>query len=397
MRHPGLVVSALGIGQIVAWGSSFYLPTILTRPIADDTGWSFAWVAGGLSVGLLVAGMVAPLVGTQIGRRGGREVLAASSALLASGLVVLGTAPNLAVYFAAWVLIGLGMAAGLYDAAFSALGRLYGQAARPRIAAVTLFGGLASTLCWPLSSMFLSEFGWRGTCLAYAAIHVAVLLPTHLLALPNQRPLPAQVHVDPHADGMGRHEIAAAPFLLLGTTIALASMVSTMISVHLMVFLDYRGVALAAAVALGTLIGPAQLVARLVELAAGRFVHPVWTHVASAALVAAGLALLCTGLSPIWFALLLYGGGIGLESIARATVPLVLFGANDYARIMGKLATPSLVVQAVAPTVGALLVTGLGSGAALRAVAGIATVNLSLTIAFLLVTNSQRSRDADRP
>ena len=129
---PRLVVPALGITQILAWGSSYYLPAVLAQPIAADTGWPLTWVVGGLSLGLLVAGLAAPLVGRQIHRHGGRPVLAASAALLAAGLLGIALAPNLPIFLLAWLIIGLGMSAGLYDAAFSTLGRLYGGSISPR-------------------------------------------------------------------------------------------------------------------------------------------------------------------------------------------------------------------------------------------------------------------------
>jgi MFS family permease len=167
---PRLIVPALGVTQILAWGSSYYLPAVLAQPIAADTGWPLTWIVGGLSLGLLIAGLSSPFVGRQIHRRGGRPVLAMSAVLLGLGLATLALAPNLPVFIAGWAVIGCGMSAGLYDAAFSTLGRLYGQAARHHITTLTLFGGLASTACWPLSAFLVSELGWRGACGVYAGI-----------------------------------------------------------------------------------------------------------------------------------------------------------------------------------------------------------------------------------
>jgi MFS family permease len=170
--RPRLVVtSAVGLAQILAWGSSYYLTAILAQPVAADTGWPLFWIVGGLSLGLLVSGLVSPRVGHVIDRRGGRPVLSASAILLALGLFVLGLAPTLPVFEAAWLIIGLGMGAGLYDPAFSTLGRLYGDAARSAITQVTLFGGFASTVCWPLSAFLVEHVRWRGTCLTYAAVY----------------------------------------------------------------------------------------------------------------------------------------------------------------------------------------------------------------------------------
>ena len=165
-RSPSrvVVISVLGVTQIFAWGSSYYLPAVLAKPIASDTGWSLSWVVGGLSLGLLIAGLVSPWVGRAIARRGGRPVLAVSAALLAAGLTALALAHSLPAFLLAWSLIGIGMGAGLYDPAFATLGRLYGHGGRSAITTLTLFGGFASTVCWPLSAFLDAHLGWRGAC-----------------------------------------------------------------------------------------------------------------------------------------------------------------------------------------------------------------------------------------
>jgi MFS family permease len=166
MPSRGIVIATLGVTQILAWGSSYYLPAVLAEPIARDTHWPLTWIVSGLSIGLILAALVSPHVGKQIERHGGRQVLALSALAIGVGQVGLALAPNLPCYIGAWVVIGVGMGAGLYDAAFGTLGRLYGHDARSAITTLTLFGGFASTVCWPLSAYLVSEVGWRETCLA---------------------------------------------------------------------------------------------------------------------------------------------------------------------------------------------------------------------------------------
>lgn len=264
----GLVVSVLGVAQILAWGCSYYLPAVLAKPIATDTGWSLPWVIGGLSAGLLASGIVSALTGGLVQRKGGRPILIAGAVLLASGLTVMGLAPNLPVYFLAWVLMGIGMSASLYDAGFGTLGRLYGKDARSAITSLTLFGGFASTVCWPLSAFLVEHIGWRGACFTYAGIQLALSLPMFFLFVPHAQP--ATKLISTGETSTRDLQVPRATFALLAAITALAAMIASMISVHLLTVLQLRGVDLAVAVGLGTLIGPSQVGARVIEMLIGR-------------------------------------------------------------------------------------------------------------------------------
>ena len=371
------IISALGVVQIFAWGSSYYLLAVLAAPIAANTGWPLAWIVGALSLGLLAAGIVSPRVGDAIGQHGGRPVLAAACLLLAAGLVMLAAEPSLWVFVAGWVVLGLGMGAGLYDAAFATLGGYYGHSARSAITTLTLWGGFASTVCWPLSALFLEHWGWRGTCAAYAAIHLAICLPLVLLVLPrNGKPKPAGgKHKTPRIELHG-HERRA--YLTMMAIMVLAGLGVTIVSVHLLTLLQQRGLSLAEAVALGALIGPAQVAGRIGEMVSGGRHHPFWTLAAASVLSAAGMVMLAAGFSIIGLSLILYGAGNGIFSIAKGALPLALFGPARYAPIMGRLARPSLVAQAVGPTVGALLLSVAGTDRTLIMLAALALANLAL-------------------
>ena len=322
-----------------------------SRPIPDGR-WPGS--SAGLSLGLIAAGLISPRVGRTIEHHGGRPVLAASAGLFAAGLCGLAAAPVLPVYLASWLVLGLAMGAGLYDAAFATLGRLYGQSARQAITALTLFGGFASTACWPLSAWLATSLGWRGTCLVYAALHLAIALPLYVFALPQkpERRALARTGNDPGRLPAAPLRSAAVGLLVppaRGGDHARRRRSRLLMSVHLLSILQERDVALAAAVALGVLVGPSQVGARAIEMLIGRYHHPIWTMVASMVLVAAGVGLLWAGLPIVAVALVFYGAGIGLESIARGTLPLALFGASGYATLMGRLAMPSLLAQAASP------------------------------------------------
>ncbi|MGV2184028.1 MFS transporter [Rhizobium rhizogenes] len=378
------IIPVLGVTQILAWGSSYYLLAVLAKPISGDTGWPLAWVVGGLSLGLLVAGIISPRVGDSIQRLGGRLVLATSAVFLAFGMIGLALSPNLPIYIASWLVLGVGMGAGLYDAAFATLGRIYGQSARTAITTLTLFGGFASTVCWPLSAFFVSEFGWRTTCLIYAAIHLVVLLPLYVFALPKE-PRQNTIARETYKDGDTDIDRPVPPeskflFALIALVIMISSMVSALLSVHLLTILQARDIALAAAVALGAIVGPAQVGARTIEMLISRFHHPIWTKFASTAFVATGVGLLWLGLPIVAAALIFYGAGIGIESIARGTLPLAVFGERHYPAIMGRIAMPSLIGQAASPSVGAMLIDNLGANGALAALFVVAIFNVLLVI-----------------
>jgi MFS family permease len=391
-RRPAgrnLIISSLGVTQILAWGSTYYLPAVIASTIATQEGWSLEWVVGGLSLGLLAAGLVSPFVGAEIERRGGRNVLAFSACSMSCGLLMLAVAPSLTIYVIGWLVVGVGMGAGLYDAAFATLGRLYGQTGRSAITMLTLFGGLASTICWPISALLLARVGWRGTCLFYAAIQLILMLPLYLFVLPREALLPAGLTPSaPAPRQVERSKLLLASLLAL--TLTLAATISSMLSVHLLNVLQAAGATLAMAVALGALVGPSQVGARAIEMAVARYHHPIWTKIASASFVAIGTFALYIELPIIPLALIFYGAGIGLESIARGTLPLALFGSAGYATLMGRLAMPSLLAQAAAPSIGAFLLSRMGASALLGVLAGVALLNVAFACFLVWLTASPR-------
>jgi MFS family permease len=363
----------------LGWGTSFYFPAVLAGPIVADTGWSLFWVVSGTSIGLLVAGLISPRVGAFIDRNGGRPVLTLSSLLYAAGLAVIGLAPNLPVYLAGWVLLGGGMGTGLYDAVFAALGKLYGEEARAPITNLTLFGGFSSTICWPLSALLAANFGWRGACLIYAALHIVIALPLQMAVMPPLKDAQSGVVTS----GASRAAVSLTRrerrfYLLLALILAISSAIGSSVIVHFMIFLQARGADLALAVTLGTLFGPAQVGARVIERLFGNHYHPIWTMIASCGLMLVGLLMLLGGFPFLALTILIYGGGYGIMWIARGTLPLALFGAERYAPLIGRLAFPALITQALAPSAVALLIEGQGAGATMAVLTAFATLNVLL-------------------
>lgn len=354
-----LVVLALGTAQTLSWAATYYLPAILAEAIAGELAIAPSTVFATFSAALLVVAVLAPTAGRLIDRHGGRSLLLASNLLLALGLVALGCVGSFATLLAAWLLLGVGMAFGLYDAAFATLGRLYGAAARPAITGVTLIAGFASTVGWPASAAMLAEFGWRETCFVWAALQIVLALPLNL-CVPRAGPpgLPVvAARQTPQPASAGN-----AAMWLLAAVFAILAFVATGMASHLPRLLEATGASHAAAVAAGALIGPAQVAARLLEFGLLRRLHPLLCARLATALHPIGtlaFPLLGAAAAPVFA--LLHGGGNGLMTIAKGTLPLALFGAAGYGRRLGLLSAPGSLAQAAAPLVFGLLVDRIGA------------------------------------
>jgi MFS family permease len=355
-----LVIVALGISQTLAWASSYYLPAVLADPIASTLGIPRASVFAAFSISLLIAAFAGPRVGRAIDRRGGRGVLAVSNIVFTVGLVGLSAANGQIGLFVAWAILGIGMALGLYDAGFATLTALYGPAARGPITGITLFAGFASTVSWPLSAFLNDLFGWRETCVVWAALNLVVGLPLNLLLLPTVgQPVHAQ---KPHAASIGwkpRREM-----VLLAFVFAAGWFVTGAMAAHLPGLLERAGATPLEAVAAAALVGPAQVAARLVEFSILRRVHPLVSARIAAALHPIGVGIFAvTGVAGSAVFVILYGAGNGLLTIARGTVPLALFGPHSYGERTGLLGAPARTAQAFAPLLFGLLLDAIGVSA----------------------------------
>ena len=367
MALPPRAVSTvvlLGSAQTLAWASSYYLPAMLAASMARDLGIATPTVFAAFSLALLVSAALGPAAGRAIDHWGGRPVLVASNLVFAAGLAGLGVAPGPGAMFAAWLLIGVGMAAGLYEAAFAALVRLHGHGSRNLITGITLFAGFASTVGWPLSTLLEAQVGWRGACFAWAALHLLVGLPLNL-ALPRAAPLTPPVAAAAAVaasapERAGRRRAA----LILAFVFAVTWFVSTAMAAHLPRLLQAGGATLATAVAIGALVGPAQVGGRLLEFGVLRHVHPLLSARLAALMHPVGAACLALLGAPLaaLFAIL-HGAGNGILTIAKGTLPLVLFGAQGYGLRQGLLMVPARVAQASAPWLFGLLLDRFGAGA----------------------------------
>ncbi|MGZ5238699.1 MAG: MFS transporter, partial [Caldimonas sp.] len=348
-RHAG-TVAALGSAQTLAWASSYYLPAMLATPMARDLGVGAPTVFAAFSLALVVSAFLGPYAGRAIDRWGGRPVLIGTNVVFALGLAGLGLAPGPVAMFAAWMVIGVGMGSGLYEAAFAALVRLHGRDSRNVITGITLIAGFASTVGWPLSTLLESQIGWRGACFAWAALHLLVGIPLNA-SLPKAEPLIAKPPVQaaaPAAEPSPAAERRAG--YILAFVFAATWFASTAMAAHLPRLLQAGGATLAAAVAVGALVGPAQVGGRLLEFGILRRVHPLLSARLAALLHPIGATLLALLGTPAAAAFaLLHGAGNGILTIAKGTLPLVLFGPNAYGHRQGLLMVPARISQALAP------------------------------------------------
>ncbi len=356
-----VVVSTLGITQTLAWGSTYYLPAVFADPMADTLHLSRTWFFGIFSGALLLSGLLGPLAGRMIDRYGGRDILTVTSLIFAAGLALLAFASGTLSLAVAWIVLGIGMGFGLYEAAFATVTGLYGRDARNAITGITLFAGFASTVGWPASAFFIHTFGWRGAALAWAALHLLIGLPMNRLLVPKatpHTPVSEPVHDTPRA--------VPWTMIVVAGVFGVTWFVATAFAAHLPRLLEALGATPAAAVFAGSLVGPAQVAARLIEFSLLRRAPPMISARLATILHPIGAALLAV-LGPVAAIpfVLLHGGGNGLLTIARGTLPLALFGPAGYGLRTGLLAAPARILQGGAPLLFGLILDQHGPRAAL--------------------------------
>ena len=367
------LVLALGTAQTLAWGSTYYLPAILAVPMAADLGVTTGFVYGAFSAGLVVAAILGPAAGRRIDLFGGRDVLAVSSLIFAAGLALLGASTGPWMLLAGWLVLGIGMSMGLYEAAFATLTGIFGRNARGAITGITLLAGFASTICWPISAVIEAEFGWRAACYFWSAVHLGICLPLNRLLIPrvaNESTARASAASEsnttaqaprPPWQGNPRMQLAMA---LMAAIFTFSWILSTAMAAHLPGLLMEAGATPAAAIAAAALVGPAQVLGRALEFGVFRHFHPLLSaRIAALAHPLGGIALIVFGAPAAAVFAALHGMGNGILTIAKGTLPLALFGPAGYGRQLGVLMVPARFGQAGAPFVFALLLERFGAQA----------------------------------
>ncbi len=383
--------AGLGFTQIVGWGTTFLMPSVLGRRMEDALGIPSEVVFSGITVMFAVGAICAPRIGRLIDRTGARTLMAVGSVVYALSLAALACSQGLVSYLLCWAGLGVASTLALSTPSSIAVAQVAGPGARRAIGMLAIIGGFASTVFWPLSGALDVAVGWRGTLLVYAAIHLFACAPIHLLVLPRRPPthhlsatsVPAPTGVPP--------EVRSRAFLLLSLTLSTGAFVFTGAMVHMIEIFRGLGHPAASAVLLASLIGPAQVTIRLFELLFGHRYSIMNSAVVGSAMLpfALGLALLAGGnFAVAVVCIAAYGTSNGLKAVQRATLPLALFGRGQFGAYMGRLALPQGIVSAAAPPVVAAVLSYFGATGALwlTFVAGTASLVAMILLARLART-----------
>jgi MFS family permease len=368
-RATPSLIAWLGATQIIAWGSIYYLFALLIVPLEKELAVSRTAISGAFSACLLASGLAAPWVGRLIDRAGGRQVMSLGSVAGALLLLLLSQVQSLLMFYAVWTLLGVAMAATLYEAAFAVVTYAFPQNYRRAITTLTLFGGFASTVFWPLTAWLMESLGWRGATLCWAALNLLLCAPIHFLFVPAG-------HAQAQSAAYAQPSASAKPWLRDPAFLAFAlsfvgqSLAISAVGVHMLALLAERGLTATEAAAVGAMVGPMQVAGRALELTVSARLSAV--QVGRWAVVLLPLSLLILMAAGVnWWLLALfaffYGTGNGAMTIVRGAAPVELFGRQQYGAMTGSIAAPAMIARAAGPLVASLAWSTLGGYQALLA------------------------------
>lgn len=379
------IVAALGVTQVLGYGALFYAFPILVPFVAAEYGVSPATLFGVFSIGLFIGGMLSSRFGGWLDRFGAPRVMTLASALVAALFAGMAVAPNFWTYAALFITLEAISFLVLYDAAFATLALKVPRGTRQAITRLTLIGGFASTLFWPLTGWMVEEIGWRGCYMAFALLHLVLALPLHGWIAANRRKsaAPAAESAPPTPEWPPVPPARSTrAFWLLGISFALTGTVIAAFGVHLVPVLLDRGLGQTAYL-VGMAMGPTQVLVRVIDATLWRGFHPLSVALISGSAVALAVAALLVPSSDVALALgfaVLFGAGQGLASIVRGAVPLALFGAHGLGRRLGQLAGLRNVSAAAAPVLFAVAQQAIGLAATLWLSLAIALAGLALLV-----------------
>ena len=383
------ITLVLGLGQVVAFASSYYLMGVLADPLAGELGFSPAVLFGLMSLALAVSPVLSPQVGRWIDARGGKPVLLVSSLVFALALLLLAMAQNLVVLTLAMLLLGVGMTLGTYGTPFAILVALYGDAARRPITAVALLGGLGSAVGWPLTGWMIDTVGWRGACLAWACAHLLVCLPLVALLTPEAAPHGERSKGEAHVPVVWDRAM-----IQLAVLFACSWFISSAMANHLPRLLTAIGLEPAKAAAVAGLVGVAAVTVRFAEFTLLRRLPPlISTRIATLMHPLGAAAVLGFGARAAPLLSLGQGAGNGVISVAKGVLPLSLYGPSNYAYRSALLTRPAQVLQIGGPAFYALAIAESPT-VALALSSGLCLVMFAMTFGLQTRSSPQKEQAA---
>lgn len=353
-------ISILAFTQVLSWGSLYYTIAILGPEIQKEMNWRAEIVFGAFSWSLLVAGMISTHVGIMLDRYSGRTVMGIGSLVSGCGLIGIGLIDSTAAYYTMSTVLGIGMALTLYEAAFTTINQHFTVNAREAISTLTLFGGFASTIFWPLTLKLNTLFGWRETYIAYGVAQILICFPLHFFLDKNYTAKKIiNLNLIPNKSITLIEAIKHPTFWKLALAFSANSFVFSALSVHLIALLKQFGHNVKFAVMCAALIGPSQVAGRLGEKIFAKVIQSQTVGKLSFSTLPLALLILilftADNIAVILFCLL-YGFSNGVSTILKGTIPRLLFGSENYGAISGAMAGPSLVLKAAGPLVVGMMI-----------------------------------------
>ena len=350
MKPTTRLTIRLGFTQIISWGSGFYIPAVLAVPISVSLAITTELFFWAFTVSLLVSGLMGPRIGKFIDKLGGRKVLPFGSVAFFIGLSLLATATEPIQLFIAWFFIGIGGSMGNYDAAFATAVNFFGNKSNSVIAGITVFAGFSSTISWPLTTLLFNQFGWREAIWFWAVAHLILALPLHL-TIPRSEAKEIPDMTGPIRKMIKRRFRFDSLLIVFALMFALEGFIVSSVNTTLPFMLQELGASVELALLAAVLLGPFQVMARVLLVAMGSRATPIM--VAAISIAAHPLGVICiwlfgdAGLLPF---VILHGIGVGLNPFIRGSLPLLFFGADRFGQRQGYIMMPSKILSALSPT-----------------------------------------------
>ena len=364
-RAEARAVWLIATGQALGYACFYYIFAAMVMIWHDALGWDRALLALGPTLAILIAACLAPFVGRAVDRGRGPLLLTLGPVIGAGALAVLAQAMTPATYLLAWAGLGVTQAICLYEVCFALMIRRFGAGARAAITKVTLVAGFAATLAFPAGALLTQAFGWRGTVWVAAAVGVFAIAPLHFIG--------ARVIARGPTEGRAAGVLPPSPlsvvrrpaFQRLALIFSLMNLNHWMLISFMLPIFASQGLAPAAAVAAAACIGPAQVLGRFALMRSETRLGTVRAaRMTLAAIVLASLLLALAGLAPhLAFAFAaVQGAAMGVMTILRPMLVSERLGSQTYGAIAGMMSIPTLISTAMAPLLGAVILSAGGVG-----------------------------------